>query len=129
PAWRPFLASKGGLIGGPQSYFYVVGATLAPAYVHLQIPATWQIATGLQSTIDPLTFFAPTASVLFDSPILVGQIKAWNFKANGVPHKISYWSADYSKNFDTIKLVTSIQKLVEQANRLFGRLPYQDYTF
>ena len=96
PAWRPFLASTGGLIGGPQSYFYVVGASLAPAYVHLQIPRTWQIATGLQSTIDPLTFFASTASVLFDSPILVGQIKAWSFKANGVPHKSIYWSADYS---------------------------------
>jgi predicted metalloprotease with PDZ domain len=128
-AWRPFLSTTGGLIGGPQSYFYVVGATLAPAYVHLQIPEKWKVATGLQTTIDPLTFFAPTASVLFDSPILIGQMKAWNFKVDDVPHKIVYWPSDHFKTFDTKKLVTSIQKLVEQANQLFGRLPYQDYTF
>src|SRR5213083_765798 len=30
-AWRPFLTATGGLVGGPHSFMYVVGATLAPS--------------------------------------------------------------------------------------------------
>jgi len=128
-AWRPFLSSTGGLIGGPQCYMYVVGATLAPSYVHINLPLNWKIATGLESTADPFTFFAPTADVLFDSPILVGELKQWDFQVDGVPHKISYWPSANFKLFDTIALISNIQKLVHQANNLFGRLPYRDYNF
>ena len=128
-AWRPFLSSTGGLIGGPQCYMYVVGSALAPSYVHLKLPAGWQTATGLESTLDPLTFFAPTADVLFDCPILIGKLQQWNFDVDGVPHKISYWPSQHFKPFDTIALVSDIQKLVQQAKQIFGRLPYRDYSF
>src|SRR5438034_6282049 len=71
-AWRPFLAATGGLVGGPHSFMYVVGATLAPAHVTLELPSTWEAVTGLEPTADPRTFFAPSAAVLVDSPMLVG---------------------------------------------------------
>jgi Peptidase M61 N-terminal domain len=128
-AWKPFLSSTGALIGGPQCYMYVVGATLAPSYVHLRLPESWQTVTALEATVDPKTFFAPTAAVLFDSPILAGQLKQWSFDVDGVPHKILYWPSSNFKAFDTITLVSSIRKLVQQANQLFGRLPYRDYSF
>src|SRR2546427_152789 len=61
-AWRPFLAATGGLVGGPHSFMYVVGATLAPAHVTLELPATWGAVTGLEPTADRRTFFAPSAA-------------------------------------------------------------------
>ena len=69
-AWRPFLTSTGGMLGGPQSFMYVVGEELAPSHVRLDFPAGWDVATGLAPTSDPHVFFAPTADVLIDSPIL-----------------------------------------------------------
>jgi predicted metalloprotease with PDZ domain len=128
-AWRPFLSSSGGLIGGPHYFFFVVGQTLAPSYVHLQLPSNWKVATGLHQTIDPMSFFAATAGELFDNPILVGNQKRWTFSINGVPHQVVYWPSNNYHAFDTTLLVSGIQKLVEQAALVFGRLPYRDYSF
>lgn len=128
-SWKAFLTPTGGLVGGPHSFMYVVGATLAPSYVTLEIPSDWQIATGLTSTVDPKTFFAPSVGVLIDDPIFIGKVKRWSFAVTGVPHCVIYWSLPHSKEFDSIKLVSGIQKIVEQAATLFGRLPYRDFTF
>ncbi|MFL5808166.1 MAG: PDZ domain-containing protein [Flavisolibacter sp.] len=128
-AWRPFLSASGGLIGGPQCYFYIPGATLAPANVHLQIPQGWTIATGLQATSEPYTFFAPTINALFDAPIFVGKTKQWRFEVEGVPHRVVYWPSDNASIIDSLHLVDDIEKLVKQASLLFGRLPYREYTF
>ncbi len=128
-SWKAFLTSTGGLVGGPHSFMYIVGTTLAPSYVTLNIPSGWKIATGLPATTDPKIFFAPSAGVLIDDPIFIGKFKIWSFNADEVPHRVVYWSLPGAKDFDTIKLVSGIQKLVEQAAMLFGRLPYRDYTF
>ncbi|MFI5235892.1 MAG: hypothetical protein ACHQXA_09290, partial [Gemmatimonadales bacterium] len=92
PAWRPFLARAGGLVGGPQSFLYVVGETVAPAHLTLELPEGWDAATGLEPTIDPETFFAPTIDILTDSPILIGKFRDWEFAVDGVPHRVVYWS-------------------------------------
>jgi predicted metalloprotease with PDZ domain len=129
PSWTPFLSATGGLIGGPHSFMYVVGHTLAPSHITIKVPANWEIVTGLQSTPDPITFFAPSVFVLTDCPVLTGKLKNWLFSVDGVPHHIVYWPSPNAKPFNETKLVTSIQKLVEQTASFFGRLPYRDYTF
>jgi predicted metalloprotease with PDZ domain len=128
-SWKAFLTPTGGLMGGPHSFMYVVGATLVPCHVTLKIPAEWEIATGLIPTVDSKTFFAPSIAVLIDDPIFIGKVKSWSFGVNAVPHRVVYWSAPGAKEFDTTKLVAGIQKIVEQAAVLFRRLPYRDYTF
>jgi predicted metalloprotease with PDZ domain len=128
-SWKAFLAPTGGLVGGPHSFMYVVGATLAPSYVTLDIPRSWEVVTGLESTFQPNVFFAPSAFVLMDDPIFVGQFHSSIFEVNSVPHRVIYWPLSSTKNFDTIKLANDIQKLVQQAAFLFGRLPYREYTF
>lgn len=129
PSWTPFLSTAGGLVGGPHSFMYVVGSTLAPSHVTIKVPANWEIATGLEPTSDPTVFFAPSVAVLTDCPLLIGTLKNWSFNIDGVPHHIAYWLAPGAKTFDATNLVSSIQKLVQQASGLFGRLPYRDYTF
>jgi predicted metalloprotease with PDZ domain len=128
-AWRPFLSPAGGMVGGAHSFMYVVGATLAPAHVILDLPAGWAIATGLPPTPDPSTFFAPSAFVLTDSPILVGRLRSWSYREDGVPHRVAYWMGPDAVPFDTAALVDGLARLTHEAVGLFGRPPYADYTF
>jgi predicted metalloprotease with PDZ domain len=128
-AGRPFLSQTGALTGGPHAFMYVIGATLAPSHVTLDLPQGWDVATGLVPTSDPRTFFAPSADVLIDSPIFAGRLRSWRFAVDGVPHRIVYWPLPEATPFDTTAFVTAIEGLVRQAVALFGRPPYREYTF
>ncbi|MEP6691509.1 MAG: PDZ domain-containing protein [Gemmatimonadaceae bacterium] len=129
PAWTPYLTPTGGLVGGPHAFMYVLGANLAPMHVTLDIPASWDVATGLELTSDPRTFYAPSADVLIDSPVLVGRLRNWRFIVDGVPHRIAYWPRPDAVPFDTARFVGGVERIVRQAVGLFGRAPYRDYTF
>jgi predicted metalloprotease with PDZ domain len=128
-AWRPFLSPTGGLTGGPHAFMYVLGATLAPSHVRLDIPTEWSVATGLVPTSEPRTFFAPSADVLVDSPIFVGRFRSWHFAIDGVPHRVVYWPLPDATPFDTAAFLAGIEGLAQQAVALFGRPPYREYTF
>ena len=126
---RPFLTSKGGLVGGIQSFMYIVGQTSVSSHVTFQLPAGWEIATGLAPTNKSNTFFAPDATFLLDCPVLAGQLWDTYFYIDGVPHRIVYWPRAQASLFDTLALKKSIKKMVQQAANLFGSVPYRDYTF
>ena len=128
-AWIPFLAPSGGLVGGPHSFLYVLGAERAPAHVTLDLPGGWDVATGLEPTSDPRTFFAPSVGALTDCPILVGRFRSWRFAVDGVPHRVVYWPLPGAQPFDTAALIGGLERLVRQAVALFGRAPYRDFTF
>ncbi|MEP6616191.1 MAG: hypothetical protein ABJA57_06405 [Ginsengibacter sp.] len=128
-AWRPFLSSTGGLVGGMQTFMYLDGATQVPAHVVLKIPPGWKISTGLTATKDPNQFFASNAFTLLDCPILIGHFKSWRFYVHEVPHTIAYWLAPGANAFDSFQLISSVEKIVRQAAKLFGRIPYNEYYF
>ena len=127
--WRPFLALTGGLVGGTHSFMYVVGETLAASRVTLAIPPSWKIATSLAPTSEPRTFYAPSALVLLESPMLVGALREWRFSVNDVPHRLVYWPMPDAAAFDTAALVTGVERIVRGAASLFGTLPYREYVF
>ncbi len=64
-----------------------------------------------------------------DDPIFIGKFKTWSFNVNTTPHRIIYWPLPGAKDFDTIQLISGIQKIAEQASLLFGRCPYRDFIF
>jgi predicted metalloprotease with PDZ domain len=127
--WKPFLAPTGALVGGTHSFMYVVGETLAPSHVRLDVPAGWSIATGLVPTADPHTFYASSAAVLVESPILVGRLRDWRFDVDGVPHRVVYWPSPAGVAFDTMAMISGTERLARAAIALFGRAPYRDYVF
>ena len=129
PGWQPFLAPTGGLVGGIHSFMYVVGETLVPSHVTLDIPTGWSVATGLAPTSDPRTFYAPSAAVLLESPMLVGRLRDWRFSVDGVPHRVAYWPKPDAVAFDSVALIDGIQRIVRGAVALFGRVPYREYVF
>ena len=128
-AWRPFLSPTGGLTGGPHTFMYVVGAEQAPAHVEVRMPAAWSIATGLTPTLEPRTFFAANAYVLVESPILVGRFRTWGFQVDGVPHTVAYSPSPKGVQFDTATFRNGVERLVNEAVKLFGRAPYREYIF
>ena len=128
-AWKPFLSPTGGLIGDLHSLMYVVGATLEPARVTLDLPSGWAIASGLDSTKDPKTCSASSVELLLDSPIIVGQFRQWDFAVNGVPHHVIYLPQPNAAAFDTVAFVAGVQKLATEAFKICGKPPYHSYTF
>ena len=128
-AWQPFLRGTGGAIGGPHSFMYLTDAPGVPAHVRLEIPAGWEAVTGLESTSDPLTFYAPNVDVLVDSPILIGRLRIWRFLVEGVPHRVVYWPLPDAAQFDTATFSGSLERLAQQAFALFGSFPYREYSF
>ena len=128
-AWKPFLSATGGLVGGTHSFMYVVDETLAPSHVTLDVPAGWSIATGLTPTSDPRTFYASSALVLVESPMLIGRLRDWRFSVDGVPHRVVYWPLPNAVPFDSTALVSGIERYVRSAIALFGRAPYREYVF
>ena len=128
-SWKAYLTPTGGLVGGPHSFMYVVGATLIPSHVTFEIPRHWEIATGLQATSDKKVFYATSVAVLIDDPVFIGKFKSWWFTVDNTPHRVIYWSLPDAKPFDTATLVSSIEKLVQQVVLLFGRTPYREFTF
>jgi predicted metalloprotease with PDZ domain len=128
-ARRPYLSPRGGLIGGVQTFLYVVGRELSPCSVTLDIPPGWKAATGLERTADPLTFTAPGAATLVDAPILLGDLRIWRFDVDGIPHRVAYLPESGAVPFDTAALVQGFARLVGETLKLFGRLPYHEYAF
>jgi len=128
-SWKPFLTPTGGLVGGPHSFMYMLGAEDSLVGVTLELPPSWRIATGLNRTNSPRAFTAPNAAALVDSPILAGQLREWRFVEGGMPHRVVYWPLPNATSFDTTAFVAGIQRTVHQAIALFGRAPYRAYTF
>jgi predicted metalloprotease with PDZ domain len=128
-AWRPFLSPTGGLVGGPHSFMYMVGAELAPVHLTVVLPESWQIASGLAPTSSKRTFFAPTIDALVDGPLLVGQLREWHFAIDGAPHRVVYWPSAAAERFDTASLIRSIRGITARSIELFGRAPWREYTF
>jgi predicted metalloprotease with PDZ domain len=128
-AHQPFLSSYGGLLGDIHSFFYLVGWTQIPASVTFELPAGWQIVTGLEKTNDPNTFSATSAKTLMDCPVLAGYLHQWPFAVKGVSHTVAYLSNARTPGFDTALLVANLQKIVTQAIQVFGSAPYSHYAF
>jgi len=89
--------------------------------------SNWKIATGLPKVPGQTnTFRAENFDILYDSPFEVSDFKQVDFTVEGKPHRIIF-SGD--GNYDMQRAAADVAKIVEQAYKIFGELPYNDYTF
>ena len=95
----------------------------------LDLPPDWKIATGLESTSDPRTYFAANVAALVEGPVFAGYFSDWKFAIDGVPHRVVYWRSPGATPFDTTAFVRGIRGVAEQAVAMFGRPPWREYTF
>jgi len=131
---RPFVAT---------AYLDESRAYILPAAVFLHIdkmidqpvqvtvvPAEkWnRVATGLDSLAGKkFTYTAPDFDILYDSPILVGNLEELTpFKIRGITHRfIGFKLGD----FDREQFILDLKKIVDAAVNIIGHIPYKSYTF
>jgi predicted metalloprotease with PDZ domain len=98
-----------------------------PSTVKIVPFGNWKIATGLPKVEGQTnTFRAENFDVLYDSPFEVGDFKEISFDAQGKSHRIVF---EGEGNYDMQKTAADIKKIVEEAYKMFGELPYKDYLF
>lgn len=99
----------------------------APSTLRVVPYGNWKIATGLPKVEGQTnTFRAENFDILYDSPFEVGDFKEVSFEVQGKPHRMVF---EGEGNYDLQKTSRDVKKIVEEAYKIFGDLPYRDYTF
>jgi len=126
---NPFLDSTHAYMVGSGLFVYVNGAINTPVSLQIVMPNQWnRIATGLEPVAGkPNTYLAPDFDVLYDSPLLIGNLEELpSFRVRGIEHRfIGYKIGDFDKE----KLMGNLKKVVEAAVGIIGDIPYKQYTF
>jgi len=133
-ATRPFVAtsfldSTRGYIIPASMFFHVAGKIKDPVTITVRPYSVWKnIATGLSQVAGkPFTFTAPDFDVLYDSPILVGNLEELpSFNVKNISHRfIAYKPGE----FDRTQLMNDLRKIVVNASEMMGDIPYSHYRF
>ncbi|MGZ5255360.1 MAG: M61 family metallopeptidase, partial [Flavitalea sp.] len=119
-----------------RAYFIPANTFLYPVHqlnekvqVDIALPNNWKnIATGLEPIKGSSnSFTASNFDILYDSPILIGNLEELpSFTVKGIPH---YFKGYKLGNFDKVKFMSDLKKIVETASSLIGDIPYKHYTF
>ncbi len=133
--WHTALRADGASINSTDTFLYLPDFPRSRVRVGFNMPETWQLRAELgggemPALGRPSTQFVSTdATTLLDSPLLLGALRTWSFAVEGVPHRVVYWPLPNATPFDTTEFVTSIERFARQAFALFGKAPYEHYTF
>ena len=87
----------------------------------------WKVATGLPKVPGQKnTFRAENFDVLYDSPFEVSDFKEISFDVQGKPHR---YVVTGEGNYNLKQMADDTAKIIEEVYKIFGELPYEDYTF
>jgi len=106
---------------------FIKGQLSASPTVTVKPFGNWKVATGLPKFAGRAdTFIAENYDVLYDSPFEVSNFKEFKFDVRGVSHR---YVVTGEGNYDLAKLAADSAKIVEETLKIFGEVPYKDYTF
>jgi predicted metalloprotease with PDZ domain len=125
-----FLDDKRGYITPGGVFMHVGNIINHPVTVTIVPNPNWnKISTGLDPVApdQPHTYLAPDFDILYDSPILMGNLESFpQFEIQGVPHNFVAYNpgqGDYAQFMQDLKAV------VGAGIAVFGDVPYTHYTF
>ncbi|MET0463282.1 MAG: hypothetical protein ABW007_09005 [Chitinophagaceae bacterium] len=124
-----FLDEQRGFIAPTGTFLHVDGMLHQPVTVTIEPYSKWnRIATGLEPIPGKQhSYAAPDFDVLYDSPILVGDLEELpSFTVKGVPH---YFIGYKPGQFDRAAFMNDLKKVIEAAVDLMGDIPFKHYTF
>lgn len=99
----------------------------AASTVKINPYSNWKVATGLPKVPGTEnTFRASNFDILYDSPFEVGDFVEVPFTVQGKKHRFVFCG---DGNYDGKRVATDTAKIIEEAYKIFGELPYEDYTF
>ncbi|MFY7825704.1 MAG: M61 family peptidase [Flectobacillus sp.] len=131
-AKRNFVAAA--IVDSAHAYVVTTAAFLyVPEFLHspvkIKVKTPWKdVATGLTPVIGKKhEFMASDFDILYDCPILSGNLEELpSFEVGGKKHRFVGYKMG---QFDKVRLMSQLQKIIEQATSLVGDIPYQEYTF
>jgi len=123
-------------INMPAALMWARGLDLRPIQIRFESPAgvSWQVATQLFPTVDPLTFTAPNLQYAMDSPAEVSGFTSRTFSIADGPRVPTFRLALHHTGDETEvdAFVQDVEKIVREARRVYGEFaPYDanSYTF
>ena len=124
-----YLDEERGYISPAGLFIFPAGMINNPVTVQIEPYPKWStVATGLEPVKGKAnTFYAADYDVLFDSPILMGNLESFpSFTVNGITH---YFKAFKPGVFNQQQFMDDLQKIITTASGIIGDIPYSHYTF
>lgn len=112
-------------VSPPATFMYVVGQKHVPCNVRYSTPGGWKVYTGLDKKGD--RYQASDYDVFIDAPAFIGDFKVLEFDTGGAHHRLVFSKPDISMS--AAQVTSDVQDIVEAAMKVFGKLPYKEYTF
>jgi predicted metalloprotease with PDZ domain len=106
---------------------FPAGQLAAPSTVRVIPHGQWRVATGLPAVAgQPNTFRAANFDILYDAPFEVSDFKELAFDVRGKRHR---YVVTGEGNYDLRKMADDTAKIIQESYKIFGDLPYDEYTF
>lgn len=103
------------------------GQLKSPSTVEVRPFGNWKVATGLPRVGGKQNYFrAENYDILYDSPFEVSDFVEKTFTVLGKPHR---YVVTGEGNYDLDRIAVDTAKIIEEAAKIFGELPYDDYLF
>ncbi len=98
-----------------------------PVTIRLRMPAAWKAASTLEPTFDPSVFRASSFLEVFESPFEVAAFEERFFTIREM--NVTLVTHDTPAGLDRSALLQGLERLLDQAIRLFGIVPSRDHLF
>ncbi|MHB8054642.1 MAG: M61 family metallopeptidase [Candidatus Aminicenantales bacterium] len=125
-----YLGEDRGYLAPVAVFMYPDGRIHHPMTLTIELGPTWNmIATGLDrlSPDSPATFTAPDFDILYDCPIVLGNLDHLPpFEIRGVPH---YFIGYQLGIRDPVSFMKDLKPVIEAGVDIIGEVPYKHYTF
>ncbi len=122
-----FVDGDGAMLNGASVFMYPVGMEHKESLVVVNKPRTWpNVTSGLPwvGGRSPV-FRAENYDILIDSPIMIGKHDIVEFLVAGKTHRFALMGA---ATYDRERLIEDGKSIFEEMRKIFGTLPYDDYT-
>ena len=116
-----------GLINGASLFIYPADKINTKSEIKLILPEGWKSSTTLENkSSEPNFYISSNFDVLFDSPILLGTHKTFEFEASGTNHRIAINEPAF---YDPELIKKDVSKIVETQSQMFNGNPNKEYLF
>ena len=117
------------VLNGAPTFMTLADTVHRPAEIHLSLPPGWSSATSLDSASDGVLdhYRAADYDDLVDSPIMAGALRTVQFDVDGIPHLLV--DAGAVGDFNGERAGRDLMRIVIEASRFWGFLPYRRYLF
>jgi predicted metalloprotease with PDZ domain len=125
-----YLGDDRGFLLPSGVFMYVDGLLRHPVSITVEPYSAWKdVVTGLDPVEGrPRTFSAPDFDILYDAPILMGNLVLLTFEVRGIPHVFAAHPSDLG-SVDRPKFTADLKRMVESAVAIFDDIPYKRYAF